>query len=87
MSVNEVALAPTVATSLKPVSAFRLRSIRNAVSFAELSFQCNVMLVGEFTVKARPDGGCGAGTGAASVVTVATFENAESPAALYARTR
>ena len=53
----------------------------NPVSLSELSVQDKEMLVLETGVAARPEGAAG------RVVAVATFETAESPALLMARTR
>jgi len=61
------------------------RSILNPVSLSELSNQVNEMLVLETGVATRPEGA--AGGVALGVVALATFENAESPALLLARTR
>ena len=57
------------------------RSISKPVSLLELSVQDNEMLVLESGVAARPEGAAG------HVVALATFETAESPALLLARTR
>ena len=61
------------------------RSILNPVSLSELSIQRNEMLVLEAGVAVRPEGA--AGGVALGVVALATFEKAESPALLLARTR
>jgi hypothetical protein len=61
------------------------RSILNPVSLVELSTQVNEMLVLETAVATRPEGASGGV--AFGVVAVATFEKAESPALLLARTR
>jgi len=61
------------------------RSILNTVSLFELSSQDNEMLSLAAGVAARPEGA--AGGAVLGVVAMATFEKAESPALLLARTR
>ena len=87
VSLKTTTPAPTVAIwvndpPVEPVA----RSILNIVSLFELSTQDNEMLVLEAEMATRLEGAAGSVV-VLSVVALATFEKAESPAPLLARTR
>ena len=82
-----VALAPTRAICKKPVQLDPLhRSIRKPSSFGELSLHARVMTPDLGPAVAVRFVGAAGGPGAGGVVASATFENADVPPLLYART-
>jgi hypothetical protein len=73
-----------VVIKLNPVLVVRERSIRNPVSFEELSVQVKLIVVEDTAEAANPDGAVGA---TESVVALASDVYAELPPALVDRMR
>jgi len=88
VSANVVTSAPTCAIWAKLVQfGFLQRSILNPLSLLELSVHERLMRVVVTATALKPLGAAGRGGGAADVVALAVFENAEVPASLKLATR